>query len=144
MSTGVGPQLTTTDIYVCSSFLVDFVRANLAQNGLQGDVTFTKNKSRDYNEKMYDGAVLCGQSALLSPMRLWVLFSMWLESSVPLMWKDLVNTLLKVVGFLWALRFPPTEKLTGWVRTILEVWGCRPAVIGYCCCGYPAYMWFIS
>ena len=27
-----------------------------------------------------------------------------------------LNTLLIVVGFLWALRFPPTGKLTGWVR----------------------------
>ena len=30
--------------------------------------------------------------------------------------KELVNTLPKVVGFLRALRFPPTGKLTGWVR----------------------------
>ena len=27
-----------------------------------------------------------------------------------------VNTLPKVMGFLRALRFPPTRKLTGWVR----------------------------
>ena len=30
--------------------------------------------------------------------------------------KESVNTLPKVVGFLRALRFPPTGKLTGWVR----------------------------
>ena len=31
-------------------------------------------------------------------------------------WKELVNTLPKVVGFLRVLRFPPTGKLTGCVR----------------------------
>ncbi len=30
--------------------------------------------------------------------------------------KESVNTLPKAVGFLQALRFPPTGKLTGWVR----------------------------
>ncbi len=30
--------------------------------------------------------------------------------------KKLVNTLPKVVSFLRALQFPPTGKLTGWVR----------------------------
>ncbi len=38
-------------------------------------------------------------------------FSMLLESSALLMWKELVNTLPKVMGFLRALRFPPTWKL---------------------------------
>jgi hypothetical protein len=33
-----------------------------------------------------------------------------------LMGKELVNALLKVVGFLWVLRFPPIEKVdrVGW------------------------------
>ena len=31
-------------------------------------------------------------------------------------WKVMVNTLPRVVGFLRVLRFPPTGKLTGWVR----------------------------
>ncbi len=30
--------------------------------------------------------------------------------------KKFINTLPKVVGFLRALRFPPTGKLTGWAR----------------------------
>ncbi len=41
---------------------------------------------------------------------------MLLEPSAPLMGKESVNTLPKVVRFLRALRFPPTGKLTGWVR----------------------------
>ena len=41
---------------------------------------------------------------------------MLLEASALLMRKESVNTLPKVVGFLRALRFPPTRKLTGWVR----------------------------
>ncbi len=43
-------------------------------------------------------------------------FSISLEPSALLMLKVSVNTLPKVVGFLRALRFPPTRKLTGWVR----------------------------
>ena len=39
--------------------------------------------------------------------------SMLLESSALLMRKESVNTLPKVVGFLRALQFPPTGKLTG-------------------------------
>jgi hypothetical protein len=39
----------------------------------------------------------------LSPLRSWVPFSLW-----TLMWKESVNTQLKVVGFLRVLRFPPT------------------------------------
>ncbi len=41
--------------------------------------------------------------------------SMLLESSAPLMRKELLNTLSKVVGFLPALLFLPTKKLIGWV-----------------------------
>ena len=41
---------------------------------------------------------------------------MLLEPSALLMRNGSVNTLPKVVGFLRALRFPPTGKLTGWVR----------------------------
>ena len=37
-------------------------------------------------------------------------------SATRLMRKESVNTLPKVVGFLRALRFPPTGKLTGWFR----------------------------
>ena len=62
-----------------------------------------------------------GQSARLSPLRLRVrfsarTFSMLLEPSALLMCNESVNTLPKVVGFLRALRLPPTGKLTGWVR----------------------------
>ncbi len=39
-----------------------------------------------------------------------------LNPTAPFVGKELVNTLPKVVGFLRALRFPPTGKLTGWVR----------------------------
>jgi hypothetical protein len=141
MSTGVGPQLTTTDIYVWSSFLLDFVRANLAQNGLQGYVTFTKNKSRDYNEKWSER----------SPFTYEVVGSI------------LSETLLNVTRIQCSIhvkrvsqhsaerrKFSPGAPVSShrkvdraWVRTILDVWGCIPAVIGYCCCGYPAYMWFM-
>ena len=39
------------------------------------------------------------------------------RASSPVLYScESVNTLPKVVGFLWALRFPPTGKLTGWVR----------------------------
>jgi hypothetical protein len=43
-----------------------------------------------------------------------------------------VNALPKVVGFLRVLWFPPTGKVTGWVRQK------GPTVIGICCCGDPA------
>ena len=45
----------------------------------------------------------------------------WVRSSmrtslITLMWKEYVNALPKVVGFLRALRFLPQGKLTGWAR----------------------------
>ena len=66
--------------------------------------------------------MVSGQSARLSPPRLRVRFSVHenvlnvTRTSAPLMGKESVNTLSKVVGFLRGLRFPPTGKLTGWVR----------------------------
>jgi hypothetical protein len=42
------------------------------------------------------------------PTALWVRFSLWIDSC---MWKESVNALSKVVGFLQVLRFPPTRKV---------------------------------
>ena len=69
-----------------------------------------------------------GQSARLSPLRLRVRFLARTQCSTqcyssPVLYSceksqsNGVNTLPKVVGFVRALRFPPTGKLTGWVRT---------------------------
>ena len=52
-------------------------------------------------------------SDVLPPLRSWVR-ALYRTSDRP--WEEFVNTLPKVVGFLRVLRFPPTGKLTGWVR----------------------------
>ncbi len=69
------------------------MQSEVTKDGLQ---IYTRTTQKDYRWRS-------GQSARLSPLRLRVRFSARTFS-------------MKVVGFLRALRFPPTGKLTGWVR----------------------------
>ncbi len=68
--------------------------------------------ARTSKKRMWlDGDVV---SVCRQPINL--LFSLFARTSSQSGKQALVNTLPKVVGFLRALRFPPTKKLTGWVR----------------------------